>query len=338
MSLGAGAPAFDSSIHKASSHDVDVQAALLQGWNQDYAQISAGVFAGSLVETGFSGVKLFIESTSQALLQRGALSEDVVAIGVPLKLAGTAVFCGTPSREAAVHVFSGKDGFEFYSPAGLVMCGIVASREVLFALLSMEERIMVELILERAHLAVVGDGELAAMRDFVKAVLDLAGVSPQLLCNASLRQALREGVLSNLTHLLLSCCPVREPRLRIGHRWKIVLRAREAALARAGTPTNIEDICRAAGVSRRTLQYCFQDILGITPAEFLRAVRLDGVRRMLRTASSVTDAATHWGFWHLGYFSRDYRNMFGELPSQTHRRYRNSALSRDVGGVLAELG
>jgi AraC family transcriptional regulator, ethanolamine operon transcriptional activator len=35
----------------------------------------------------------------------------------------------------------------------------------------------------------------------------------------------------------------------------------------------------------------------------------------------VTQAASQWGFWHLGYFSRDYRKMFGELPSQTFRRY-----------------
>ena len=116
-----------------------------------------------------------------------------------------------------------------------------------------------------------------------------------------------------------------EPRLRDQRRWRLVTQAREFVLARAGIPTNITDICQAVGASRRTLQYCFQETLGISPLEFLRAVRLDGVRRMLRSAPTVTDAAAHWGFWHLGYFSQDYRNMFGELPSQTYRRYRHAA-------------
>ena len=47
---------------------------------------------------------------------------------------------------------------------------------------------------------------------------------------------------------------------------------------------------------------------------------LGAVRHALKTAPSVTDAATDFGFWHFGHFAKDYQAMFGELPSQTHRR------------------
>ena len=65
--------------------------------------------------------------------------------------------------------------------------------------------------------------------------------------------------------------------------------------------------------------------LGTNPASYLRAVRLDRVRKDLLHAGSVTDAATRWGFWHFGHFSNDYREQFGELPSETLRRLRSGA-------------
>jgi AraC family ethanolamine operon transcriptional activator len=34
----------------------------------------------------------------------------------------------------------------------------------------------------------------------------------------------------------------------------------------------------------------------------------------------VKDAVEAYGFWHLSRFSRDYKTMFGELPSETLRR------------------
>jgi AraC family ethanolamine operon transcriptional activator len=83
-------------------------------------------------------------------------------------------------------------------------------------------------------------------------------------------------------------------------------------------------------VSRRTLQYSFQEVLGINPVRFLRAMRLNGVRRDLksgsRPAASVQDIAARWGFWHLGHFVTDYKRMFGELPSETARRKGRPAL------------
>jgi AraC family transcriptional regulator, ethanolamine operon transcriptional activator len=53
---------------------------------------------------------------------------------------------------------------------------------------------------------------------------------------------------------------------------------------------------------------------------YLRAIRLNHVRRELRDGRSVTDAATTWGFLHFGSFASDYRRMFGELPSVTVKR------------------
>ena len=87
-------------------------------------------------------------------------------------------------------------------------------------------------------------------------------------------------------------------------------------------PLTVQQICGAIGVSERTLQYAFQEQLGVTPKQYLQSVRLGGVRRDLRGSEpsiKIADVANRWGFWHLGQFAADYCRQFGELPSENCR-------------------
>jgi transcriptional regulator GlxA family with amidase domain len=106
----------------------------------------------------------------------------------------------------------------------------------------------------------------------------------------------------------------------------VVKAAEDHALSRIDDPVLITDLCRAAGVSERALQYAFKEVMGLSPRDYLARLRLHRVRQALLTAShrtsTVSVEALKWGFWHFGEFSRAYRECFGELPSQTLRRGR----------------
>jgi AraC family ethanolamine operon transcriptional activator len=99
---------------------------------------------------------------------------------------------------------------------------------------------------------------------------------------------------------------------------------RDFALAHQDEPLSIPQLCRAFRVSRRTLQYAFQEICCVSPGAYLRVLRLNGVRRALRaperTFLDVQDLAAQWGFWHPSQFACDYKKLFGERPSDTLRR------------------
>jgi AraC family transcriptional regulator, ethanolamine operon transcriptional activator len=61
-------------------------------------------------------------------------------------------------------------------------------------------------------------------------------------------------------------------------------------------------------------------VVGESSAAFLKAVRLNACRRALQTTEegvTVQEVAQRSGFRHMGHFSKDYKNLFGELPSQT---------------------
>jgi AraC family ethanolamine operon transcriptional activator len=106
----------------------------------------------------------------------------------------------------------------------------------------------------------------------------------------------------------------------LARRKRIVDKACELMMSNPDEPISILDVCSKVGASRRKLNYCFQDVLGISPTQYLRALRLNAVRRGLSNPTAgltVQDVAASWGFWHLGQFSMDYKKQFCELPSAT---------------------
>jgi AraC-like DNA-binding protein len=94
----------------------------------------------------------------------------------------------------------------------------------------------------------------------------------------------------------------------------------------------VEDICRALSVSRRTLYRAFHDLLDVSPKAYLRLKNMSAARARLlggrNRPTTVTQVALDHGFWELGRFSGSYRAMFGESPSETLRGAQADSLRR----------
>ena len=108
---------------------------------------------------------------------------------------------------------------------------------------------------------------------------------------------------------------------------EIVRTCEDFTLKLDGRRPYLSELCTAANVSERTLQYAFRDIMGMSPLTYLHRLRLHRARDELRKAkkgtTTITDVAMNWGFWHFGEFSRAYKNCFGETPSRTLRQQAN---------------
>jgi AraC family ethanolamine operon transcriptional activator len=106
-------------------------------------------------------------------------------------------------------------------------------------------------------------------------------------------------------------------------RFATVLAARALVSQPMHQALTVDEVCARLHLTRRTLQNHFHSVVGLSPADFLKAVRLNACRHQLRAASvqelSVQDVAAQWGFFHMGHFAHDYKEMFGELPSHTLR-------------------
>ena len=80
---------------------------------------------------------------------------------------------------------------------------------------------------------------------------------------------------------------------------------------------NLDEMAEKAGVAKGTLYNYFSSkqtlLVGVFEAE---------TDAMLGAGQAIIDAASRWGFWHMGQFAADYRRKFGELPSETRNRVR----------------
>lgn len=85
-------------------------------------------------------------------------------------------------------------------------------------------------------------------------------------------------------------------------------------------PISVTDIATAAGVTPRRMQQSFRQELNRTPMQYVRVRRLHLARYWLAQSnrfSTVSEVCENAGFNHMGRFSADYRNLFGEHPSET---------------------
>ena len=88
-------------------------------------------------------------------------------------------------------------------------------------------------------------------------------------------------------------------------------------------PVHIPALCKRFKVHRRTLFRVFTELVGMPPYEFSRRLRFKAARAALkkrRKSDRIRDIAIAHGFLEQGRFARDYRQLFGELPSETRSR------------------
>lgn len=319
-SVGASAPAWRACTRVA--HDVDEHAAHLSGWEQRYDQLGSGRFEGRLDEAIGGGVQLFREQTSQALRQRCELWRDALWCGITATDDGSRLD-GRTGAEGGVMV-SGA-GFELVSPAGHDIVGFVVARDVLARHADERGSVLELATLDRPGWRTIDPRQRRAALVHARAILSLAAALP---ADASVAtgtgEALRDAMLDVATDLFSAPAATRE-RGNAAARRRLVLQVRERLEAAPDHPPSIAELCRALHVSRRTLQYAFEDEAGLSPKAYLRSVRLNGVRRLLRESHGtmpIAEAAARWGFWHPSQFACDYRRQFGERASETASRAR----------------
>jgi len=170
-------------------------------------------------------------------------------------------------------------------------------------------------------------GKVRAFFSWGKRLADTATWQPDLFEG---RKEVRAVVQIELVEMLLETISSadRHPLTRTDKTRQdyshVVRLAEDYALKQTDAPLRVPDLCKAAAVSERKLQYAFEEVMGMSPVVYLKRLRLHRVHQALGAAThgttTISVEALKWGFWHFGDFSRAYKDCFGELPSDTLRR------------------
>lgn len=147
--------------------------------------------------------------------------------------------------------------------------------------------------------------------------------------------ALAPGIFSspNTPRKMSLICIVRRTILRYRRSTELstfdnaqVTKSVQFLRARAGSGKNVtvDEVAEAADISRSLLERRFRALLGRSPGEEIRRVRLGRVKELLvETDMELTDIAVQCGYKHLSHLSAASKGAFGETPSSfrsVHRR------------------
>jgi AraC family ethanolamine operon transcriptional activator len=304
-----------------------------------YFQLGAGRLRGRRSGIRTPLLEMSIEAWSLGMLKRGRVPRHLVTCLVPLCASASSRLLGRPTAAGDVAVLFEGEGFDYRSgdPAQLVSVSIdrLALERRVRALLG---RSLTELRLEGRLEGLRIDP--VALRETCLAAVARAATDPRSGARASFAQALE----ARLAGILFGPCAARR-----GPAQESALSARSRALALKAEawlreclaePTTIADLCAAMGAGERTVHEAFREHLGTTPMAYLKVLRLNAARQDLcrRGATcKVTDVALDWGFLHFGWFSQDYRRLFGETPSQTLQRARAAVSQTPAVGETRPL-
>ena len=95
-----------------------------------------------------------------------------------------------------------------------------------------------------------------------------------------------------------------------------LLRAKDLADARYSERIDVEDMARAAGLSRAHFSREFRRAFGESPRAYLLTRRLERAAALLRnTDHSVADVCLSVGLQSIGSFTTSFKRMYGKPPT-----------------------
>lgn len=328
--MGDDAPVGTSATQPVSgdllADDPDHLAELMRPWPRIFVQTRRGAFRAELSFTWLGPVSLLWERTGPGLAAAGAPLAGTRSLSVVTAGHAFPTFCGRPVLRGHVAVTHPEQEWHAHWLRDLAFVNTVVDVD---ALAECAERIrMPDPSLHLREISVLAAPALAAqlVQLHERALRDRAGlVAPgaRRMLATEIQVRIIEGIARAADasyHLPPS--PVRGRAV-----------ARALAFLKEAPPEGptVPDLCDAARVSARTLEYAFRELFAVTPVRFLKLRRLNAARTALLHAGNgetVSSVALRFGFGDFGHFAQDYRALFGEAPSETLRGDRALARAR----------
>lgn len=288
------------------------------GVTQELRQLGKGDFRCNLAVLRTGGVDLYADRFSRGFSVRLAPPAGTVALLLLRSASGHALASGENAANDKLAVL--PDGSE----ADIVAPDLVGSEAIVVPTSrfnEMAEALCPTLMSFDPDRFVVVPGNTAQLQVLRNTVVDLLAHPESDPRHERLSNLLAEGV----AWLGDASRQWRPERFTTnGARRRVAKLVQEFIEERHGQAVRMEDLCRRTGFGVRTLQRCFREHFDLTITEYLKAVRLDAARRELAAAHPsqhlVTTIAVRHGFSHLGRFAVEFRQRFGESPSQTLAR------------------
>jgi AraC family ethanolamine operon transcriptional activator len=223
---------------------------------------------------------------------------------------------GSPIQANTLYGFDNRRGIDMVLPANAQMGTLLIRQEIVEEYLQVMERTDLN---ERffATNKVQNATHFVPVLHYLQELRGLVQERSPFLNQPQISRVILEDYLP----LLIEAIPPMEAQgsKPARSRVKLVQQAEDYMRAHLDEPMTLKDLCQILNTSSSPLNYGFQEVFGLSPMAYLKRLRLHAAHKTLKTSdptiTTVQDIAHHFGFWHTGRFSQEYRQLFGELPS-----------------------
>jgi len=316
----------DAAIHvsQLSCNSFVEFAEAASGWALDWRQLDRGPLSARLQQVATPSVLVTQFLFNRKFHQRGTSPPGMRSFGIVGAHSSPVEWNGREGSKNQIEVFPAADEYECVSHPEFRADGLsIPEDDIRSAAETLGLPDPLERLPEGPCFVESNPRRMEALRlslsGLYTAVAKHADVPLTEAASSDLELEIRSSLVFALTSGL--DIDIRSPAPSV--RSRALRLALEYIEANADVAPTVRDVCLAAGVSYRTLNYAFVERFGVAPKQYLQAVRLEGARKDLRRLgprSAIADIANHWGFWHMGQFAADYQRQFGQLPSDTLRR------------------
>ncbi|MDB9468994.1 helix-turn-helix domain-containing protein [Dolichospermum circinale] len=292
-------------------------------------QLSPGGFLGTLNFADFGDLKFTHLHQNQSAQATGTKYVDNICFVLAFKPDFTQVsshgcviqkhdiFGFDPTRE--VDVVVSKD-------VHLVMASVNA--QTFYTLYEQMGYEMGQKVLQNNALS-LHPSSLRPLKAYYQQITHILSTQPSLLIQSQIQSLIIEDFLPLLINTFGNNAQKKQRILRPFRRYSLIRKAEEVSKSYRDKPLTLQKLCEELETSSSALCCGFQEVFGISPVAYIKIQRLNGVRRALMNADpnikTVMEVAQEWGFWNAPHFAKDYREMFGELPSKTLRGHLQSS-------------
>jgi AraC-like DNA-binding protein len=309
------------SLRQTEFADFEALRDSVQDGPSDIVQLEPGSMTGKLLHMSIGSLGASIGTFTRGLRQRGVLSETRWIFAVRRGAPALMMDYEWTANDLVI-LPPGHEYYARYFDADNWYTVVLIEPDELDAFLATQPDALDAAVWQQPGALLASDpataGNTIKQMSLLMSVLTKHG--PRLSANTA--DFYKRNILELMTAPVRKGARDRGPRLKSPVR---LVREVDRFLADAGArPVHVSELCSAFNVPRRTLHRAFDEVLGMPPIAFLRRKRLGDVHAALLAASGpdvmIREIAIEHGFVQLGRFAAAYRQMFGELPSETLRR------------------
>ena len=265
------------------TEDFDEMAAAFPGWDMRLVQLGRGAFRGRVVVSQFGRFQLYEVEGNRAVQVRGERPVNAFEFSVVQDRNADAVWRGLRLRPGNVNIRPPGRPIDHRTSETYRNTGLVVNADLVRRVASSMHGVEAEEFLDGS----VASIDLEHSRTLDRSLRQALGQLSVGNDHARRQYDLDEFLVGWLSEVLGRALPERfcqATSLGPRRRTQVVREAEAYMLANLDRRVGLLEICEVIGVSERTLIYAFRECTGESPKAYLKALKLNQLRQVLKAA------------------------------------------------------